>query len=266
MNQQPRTALVTGASSGIGVAIARELAKTGARVAIGARRRERLEQVAAELRAQGGEVFADSLDVADADSVEAFFAASERVLGVADVIVNNAAHSLPYALHEYPPDVLRSEFATNVLGASLVSARAIRALRAGGQPGDVVFLTSDAVHHPRPGQLAYGASKAAIENLADGLALELEGTGVRVLKLRIGPTWSEFGSSWPRDPESMASRLQLWREFGLRDARVLGALLLPDNVAQALVWAISQPPGVWIGTIEIEPGAPVRAQPAEGRP
>src|SRR5262245_17574089 len=136
---EPRTALVTGASSGIGVAIARELAKRGARVAIGARRRGRLEEVAAELRALGGEVFAHALDVADAASIEAFFAASERALGVADLIVNNAAHSLPYALHEYPPEVLRSELATNVLGASLVSGRGVRALRASGRPGDVVF-------------------------------------------------------------------------------------------------------------------------------
>src|SRR5262249_11891174 len=156
------------------------------------------EGVAAELRGLGGEVFAELLDVADAGSIDAFFAASERALGAADLVINNAAHSLPHALHEYPPELLRSEFATNVLGATLFTRRALGTLLAAGQPGDVVFLTSDAVRHPRPGQLAYGASKAALENLADGLALELEGSGVRVLKLRVGPTWSEFGASWPQ--------------------------------------------------------------------
>jgi NAD(P)-dependent dehydrogenase (short-subunit alcohol dehydrogenase family) len=236
-------------------------------VAIGARRRDRLEAVADELRAQGGEVFAGALDVSDADSVEAFFGASERALGAADLIVNNAAHSLPYAMHEYPPELLRSEFGTNVLGASLITRRGLAALLASGKPGDVVFMTSDAVRHPRPGQLTYGASKAALENLADGLALELEGTGVRVLKLRIGPTWSEFGASWPQDPEVAMQRTSYWRDFGLRDGRLPGVMLTPENVAQALVWAVSQPPGVWIDTIEIQPGAPaVRARPQGGKP
>jgi NAD(P)-dependent dehydrogenase (short-subunit alcohol dehydrogenase family) len=264
MPAMSRTAVISGASAGIGVATARELVKQGARVAIGARRRDRLEQVVEELRALGGEVFAGVLDVADADSVEAFFAASERALGAADLIVNNAAHSLPHALHEYPPELLRSEFATNVLGATLFTRRALGALLASGKPGDIVFMTSDAVRHPRPGQLSYGASKAALENLADGLALELEGTGVRVLKLRIGPTWSEFGASWPQDPQETLRRTQYWREFGIRDGRLPGVMLQAENVAQALVWAVYQPPGVWIDTIEIQPGAPVRAPAREG--
>jgi NAD(P)-dependent dehydrogenase (short-subunit alcohol dehydrogenase family) len=268
MAAMSRTAVVTGASSGIGVAIARELVKQGGRVAIGARRRERLEAVADELRARGGEVFADGLDVGDAGSVDRFFAASEKALGPADLIVNNAAHSLPYALHEYPPETLRAEFTTNVIGAALITRRGIAPLVAAGLPGDVVFLTSDAVRHPRPGQLTYGASKAALENLADGLALELEGSGVRVLKLRIGPTFSEFGASWPQDPDAMARRMVYWREFGLRDGRLPGVMMTPENVAQALVWAVSQPPGVWIDTLEMQPGAPQRAsrQPQGGKP
>jgi NAD(P)-dependent dehydrogenase (short-subunit alcohol dehydrogenase family) len=264
MPAMSRTAVISGASSGIGAALARELVKQGARVSIGSRRRDRLDAVAQELRGLGGEIFAGPLDVADADSVEAFFAASERELGAADLIVNNAAHSLPSPMHEYPPELLRSEFGTNVLGAALFTRRALRALLASGQPGDVVFMTSDAVRHPRPGQLSYGASKAALENLADGLALELEGSGVRVLKLRIGPTWSEFGANWPNDPEEALRRTQYWRDFGLRDGRLPGVMLPTESVAQALVWAVSQPPGVWIDTLEIQPGAPARAQAPQG--
>jgi len=261
---QQRIAVVTGASSGIGVAIARELVKQGACVAIGARRAERLAAVADELRALGGEVCAERLDVGDADSVERFFVASEKALGPADLIVNNAGHSVPHSLHEYPPETLRAEFETNVIGAALVTRRGIAPLLAAGLPGDVVFLTSDAVRHPRPGQLTYGASKAALENLADGLALELEGSGVRVTKLRIGPTLSEFGFSWPRDPEILTQRMVAWREVGLRDGRLPGVMMPAESVAQALVWAVSQPPGVWIDTIEMQPGAPVRARPSRG--
>lgn len=261
-----RTAAISGASAGIGVAIARELVKQGMRVAIGARRRERLDQVAEELRALGGEVHAAPLDVASADSVESFFAASERALGPIDLVVNNAGGSLPHALQEYPPELLRAEFDTNVLGAALFSRRGVKTLLAADLPGDVVFLTSDAVRHPRPHQLTYGASKAALENFADGLALELEGTGVRVLKLRIGPTWSEFGNAWPRDMDVLMRRIELWRAVGLRDARMPGVMLQPEHVAQALAWAVSQPPGVWIDTIEMQPGAPKRTRAEGGQP
>jgi NADP-dependent 3-hydroxy acid dehydrogenase YdfG len=261
-----RTAAISGASAGIGVAIARELARQGMRVAIGARRRDRLEQVAAELRAQGGEVYAGPLDVTRAESVEAFYAAAERELGPVDLVVNNAARSLPHALQEYPTELLRAEFDTNLLGSALFSRRGVGALLAAGLPGDVVFLTSDAVRHPRPHQLTYGASKAALENFADGLALELEGTGVRVLKLRLGPTWSEFGNEWPRDPDALMPRIELWRAAGLRDARMPGVMLQPEQVAQALAWAVTQPPGVWIDTLEIQPGAPRRAAAEGGQP
>lgn len=261
-----RTAAISGASAGIGVAIARELARRGMRVAIGARRRERLEQVAAELRALGGEVHAELLDVASADSVDAFYASAERALGPIDVIVNNAGRSLPHALQEYPPELLRAEFETNVIGAALFSRRGVGALLAADLPGDVVFMSSDAVKHPRPTQLTYGSSKAALENFADGLALELEGSGVRVLKLRIGPTWSEFGNEWPRDVEPLMARMALWGRVGLRDARMPGVMMQPEHVAQALAWAIEQPPGVWIDTIEMQPGAPKRPRAEGGQP
>jgi NAD(P)-dependent dehydrogenase (short-subunit alcohol dehydrogenase family) len=171
---------------------------------------------------------------------------------------------VPHLLHEYPVETLVGELETNLVGAALVTRRALQSLLASPRPGDVVFLTSDAVRHPRPEQLTYSASKAGLETFADGLALELEGTGVRVTKLRLGPTWSEFGASWPLDPETMGRRIQRWREVGLRDGRLPGALMSAESVAQALVWVISQPASVWIDTIEMQPGAPVRARGAGG--
>ena len=102
--------------------------------------------------------------------------------------------------------------------------------------------------------MIYGAAKAGIENLADGLAQELEGTGIRVTKIRLGPTISEFGSEWNLD--EMPERIAYWRGHGLRDARLLGALLPAEAVARAVVDAITRPPEVWIQTIEVQPAAP----------
>ena len=187
-----RTILVTGGSAGIGAAVALEAARLGWRVGDGARGRERLERSAGALREAGGEVFADTLDVSRPESVNEFFEAAEHALGPIDVVVNNAGRSLPSLLHEQDEDGIASEIATNLLGAVLVTRRGIQSLRSRELAGDIVFMTSDSVRYPRPGQVLYGATKAALENLAEGLSKELEGTGIRVTTLRIGPTLTEF--------------------------------------------------------------------------
>jgi NADP-dependent 3-hydroxy acid dehydrogenase YdfG len=253
-----RTLLVTGASSGIGSFIAREAAKVGWKVAIGARRLDRVEAVAKDLRALGAEVYAGSLDVSDADSVDRFFTACEASLGLADAIVNNAGHSWPRRMHEYPPEQLRSEVETNLLGSMFVTRRALQPLLAQKRRGDIVFISSDSVRNPRPGQLAYGATKAALENLADGLAKELEGTGIRVTKIRLGPTVSEFGFAWDADTHEQAR--EIWQRFGLRDSRLAGSFLPPESVGQTVIHAIAQPPGVLLDTIELQPEAPSSSQ------
>ena len=187
MGSRARSAIVTGSSAGLGAAIALEMARQGWRVSLGARRVDRLEKVAAEAAALGGTPFAHPLDVTDVDSIERFFRASEAAQGVADVVVNNAGGSRPGELSEQDPQWLRQEVETNLLGPLLVTRRALIPMKADALAGDIVFMSSDSVRNPRPMQVAYGATKAALENLSDGLSLELEGTGIRCTKIRIGP-------------------------------------------------------------------------------
>src|SRR5262245_22536 len=261
MSTESRTALITGASSGLGAAIAREVPAQGGTSATGARREERLAETAEKARAQGAaNVYAGALDVTDDASVERFFEASERALGVADVIVNNAGASRFHWLDETDPRWLRSEVETNLIGPMVVTHRALTPLLAAGSDGDVVIVTSDAVRCPRPGQLAYGASKAGLENYAQALGLALEGTGIRVIKLRLGPALSEFSFSWDLTPETMQKRTEHWASFGLRDARMMTqgnlGLLMPDDVARELVHAVTQPRHVLLDTIELQPAVP----------
>lgn len=258
-----RTALVTGASSGLGAAVALEMATHGWKIAIGARRADRLAETAAQARSQGAaEVYAAALDVTDDASVERFFEESERALGPADVIVNNAGASRFHWLHETDPRWLRSEVETNLIGPMIVTHRALGPLLAAGAVGDVVMVTSDAVRRPRPGQLAYGASKAGLENYAEALSLALEGTGIRVIKLRLGPAISEFAVAWDLTAEAMQKRTEYWASFGLRDARMQAqgnlGLLMPDDVARAVVHAVTQPRHVLLDTIELQPAVPQR--------
>jgi NAD(P)-dependent dehydrogenase (short-subunit alcohol dehydrogenase family) len=261
MPSESRTALITGASSGLGAAIAIEMASRGWRIAIGARREDRLAQTAEKVRAQGAaQVHAGPLDVSDPDSVERFFEESERVFGIADVIVNNAGASRFHWLEETDSRWLRQEVETNLIGPMLVTQRALAPLLAARAAADVVMISSDAARRPRAGQLAYGASKAGLENYAEALGMALEGSGVRVIKLRLGPALSEFGLSLDLTPEGMRRRTDYWAQFGLRDARMLNqgnlGLLMPEDVAREVVRAVTQPRHILLDTIELQPAVP----------
>jgi NAD(P)-dependent dehydrogenase (short-subunit alcohol dehydrogenase family) len=247
-----RTAIITGAGSGIGCATAVELGRLGWSVALGGRRVERLEETASLVRDAGGTPFVHVLDVSDADSARTFFAETEAELGPVDVLVNNAATAHPGWLHELPVEQLEREVATNLLGPILMTRLAIISMLARSARGDLVFMTSDATRHPRPRLTTYSATKAGLENFADTVSLELEGTGIRAMKVRVGPTVSEFGFGWPMDV--LEELMTYWPKFGLgRHNHVLD----PEAVARAVVVAVTAPEGVHLDTIEVQPQAPV---------
>jgi NAD(P)-dependent dehydrogenase (short-subunit alcohol dehydrogenase family) len=261
---EARMAMVTGASSGIGRAIAVALGHLGWRLAIGARRSDRLGETAEEVSSAGGVPFAHRLDVVDPESIAEFFDEAEAALGPVDVLVNNAGVATPGWLHEIPVAAIEREIATNLLGPIVSSRLAVASMRERGAGGDLVFVTSDAARNPRPRMAPYTASKAGLEALAHALALELEGSGIRATTVRVGPTLSEFGFDWPMD--DLEDLMGYWPRFGLQ--RHAG-LLEPAAVAAAVVTAVTAPRGVHLDTIEVQPEAPVDdAGPAHiiGRP
>ncbi|MGH9033514.1 MAG: SDR family NAD(P)-dependent oxidoreductase [Acidimicrobiia bacterium] len=246
-----RMAIVTGASAGIGRAIAPALGALGWAVAVGARRVDRLEEAAAEIDAAGGEAFARHLDVTDASSIDAFVDAAEGALGPVDVLVNNAGMAVPGELHRARVDDLRHEVATNLLGPMLMSRRAIASMVDRGTGGDLVFISSDATRNARPRMATYSATKAGVELLSRSLSMELEGTGIRSTTVRIGPTLSEFGFGW--DQAQLEDLMTFWPRYGLqRHAGVLDAAA----VARAVVFAVTAPAGMHLDTIEVQPEAP----------
>jgi NAD(P)-dependent dehydrogenase (short-subunit alcohol dehydrogenase family) len=169
-----------------------------------------------------------------------------------DVLVNNAATAMPGWIHELPVDEIQREINTNLLGPILTARVAIASMRARDASGDIVFITSDATRHPRPMLTTYGATKAALEALAHCMSLELEGTGIRSSTIRVGPTMSEFGFGWPT--EILEELMPFWLRFGL--SRHNG-MLEPDAIAQAVITAVTAPPGVHFDTIEVQPQAPI---------
>ncbi|MCH8919457.1 MAG: SDR family oxidoreductase [Chloroflexi bacterium] len=172
-------ALVTGASRGLGLEIAKIYAGLGANLVIAARGREELEAVARELRPQT-EVVALALDVSQ-EAERLVEAALER-FGRIDVLVNNASELGPSpmpALEEYPWQDLQRVFRVNVLAPLHLAQLALPGMRARGE-GVIINVTSDAGVEAYPGWGGYGASKAALEHVSRTLGAELEGSGVRV--------------------------------------------------------------------------------------
>jgi NADP-dependent 3-hydroxy acid dehydrogenase YdfG len=220
-------------------------------VAIGARRADKLDETAALVTEAGGTVLACSLDVADAESVDAFCATVGERFGPADVLVNNAGIAVPGRLWERSPEQMDDEVRTNLLGPFLCIRRLLPSMIE-RRAGDVVFISSDTVRAPRPGLLGYGATKAAIEVAARGLTMELEGTGVRTTTVRVGPTLSDFGTGWSAD--QVTALMETWPRFGIQ--RHMNTLD-PDDVARAVVYAVTAPPGVNLDLIEVQPEPPL---------
>ena len=244
-----RSAIITGASSGIGADTAVELGRQGYRLALGARRVARLEEVAKRIEKDGGRAFAHALDVRDADSVDAFCTASEQALGPIDLLINNAGETRAGLIHEASIEDLRSDIEINLLGAILTTRRVLPAMLARGR-GDIVFIGSDSAKHPRPYQGAYAAAKHGLEAFARVLEMETEGTGVRSILVRVGPTGSEFGNQMPK--AQIPKILESWKYWGvLRHLHWMPG----TSVARAIARLVETPLEESYPTIlEIQPG------------
>lgn len=246
-----RPAVVTGASAGIGAAVACMLAAAGHPVALGARSPDRCETVARAIREAGGEAVALRLDVGDTESVAHFRGEVRRHLGEVEVVVSNAGSIATMSACEASTGDISDDLNVNVLGAHrIVSAFVpgmVERLR-----GDVVFVSSDVVGSPRPGVAGYVAGKWGLEGLVHAMRMELEGTGVRASLVRPGQTATGIADGW--DPGRMAALLGEWQRWGLVRH---GGLLLPDDVARAVVAVVSAPRGAHLTIVEVQPEAPI---------
>ncbi|MCP2346363.1 SDR family NAD(P)-dependent oxidoreductase [Nonomuraea roseoviolacea] len=233
-----RTAVVTGASSGIGEATARRLAAEGYDVVAGARRRDRLERLAEELPA----IRPVTLDVTSQESVNELAAALERC----DVLVNNAGGALGVeSLAEGRIDDWQAMFDTNVLGTLRVTQALLPKLVESGD-GVVVLLTSTAGMVPYEGGGGYVAAKHAQSSMAGTLRLELVGQPVRVVEIAPGMVRTEgFAVNRFRGDETAAARVY----EGVPDP------LTADDVADAIAWTVTRPSHVNIDRIVMRPRA-----------
>jgi NADP-dependent 3-hydroxy acid dehydrogenase YdfG len=228
-----RTAVITGASSGIGAATARALAGEGYRTILGARRLDRLEVLAAEI---GGEAIA--LDVTNPASVESF----SSKLDACDVLVNNAGGALGLdSIAEADEEKWLTMYESNVLGQMRMTRALLPKLIESGD-GHVVGITSIAAIEPYLGGAGYNAAKHAQRAMLRVLRQELLGQPVRVTEVAPGMVETEFSLVRFGGDEAAASKVY----EGMQP-------LSAEDVAECIRWALAQPPHVNIDEIVVRP-------------
>jgi short-subunit dehydrogenase len=216
------TALVTGASSGIGRVLARRLAGEGARVALVARREAELEKLAAEIRAGGGDAWVSACDVESREQAEACCARVEQHYGGVDLLVNNAGYGRHRRFLEWDVADMERMMRVNYFGSLYFSKALLPGMVERGR-GWLVFVASVAGKLASPEESAYVASKFAMVGLAEALSVEVEDAGVHVLTVCPGVIRTPFFDEEALERMPPVARRQFVEPEALVDA-ILKAL------------------------------------------
>ena len=188
-----QTALVTGASSGLGRRFARVLAACGAKVAVAARRADRLEGLVAEIAAAGGRAAPVVVDVARAEDLAGAVDAAEAALGPVTILVNNAGIPDAQRAHKMPLDLIDRVLDVNVRAPFVLSCEVARRLIAAERPGRIVNIASAAAYnYAGNGAALYSVSKAAVVRMTETLAVEWARFGINVNAIAPGAFRSEM--------------------------------------------------------------------------
>jgi NADP-dependent 3-hydroxy acid dehydrogenase YdfG len=258
-----KTAIVTGASSGIGRAIAEELGRAGAHVYLAGRTRSSMEETRERIEKEGGRASVVALDVRDVRAVQGLVDTAVRVTGRLDIFVNNAGLSHPEKILDSEPEKWREMLETNVLALRVGCQAAVRAMRACGAHGHIVNISSIAAQRNTSG--VYGATKHAVNCISASLREELEGDTIRVVNVMPGAILTNFGRNF--DPEFVkrfvsAAAPDLEVKKGERlpneildklQPMMKQLLCSPQDVARAVLYAVSQPIEVNIAEIVVRP-------------
>lgn len=242
-NYAGQVAMVTGASSGIGRAIAHRLAQSGYRLALCARREDRLQALQDELQAQGAEALIQKVDLRQEADILAFFQTVRDTWGGVDVLVNNAGVGYRQSLLEGETEAWRTMLEVNVLALSICTREATKDIRAKGGSGHIVHLSSMSAHRVPGGSGMYSATKFAVRSLTEGLRQELrsQGLNIRISSISPGFVETEFAEIFNQSKEKAQ---EVYSKY---------PVLQPADVADAVAYILSQPEHVQVHDLLIRP-------------
>jgi NAD(P)-dependent dehydrogenase (short-subunit alcohol dehydrogenase family) len=201
-----RVAVITGASRGLGKAIALELAHEGARLALIGRDEEKLTETALEVNRRGAEAGIFMVDVTQELPVQTLKYEIESIFGHVDILINNAGMNLRKPLIDFTLDEWRNVIDTNLTSAFLMCRSFVPLMRGRGY-GRIINMASTMSHVSLPGRTAYSASKTGLVGLTRALALELATDGITVVSISPGPFATELNTTLVNDPQLNAQIL-----------------------------------------------------------
>jgi NADP-dependent 3-hydroxy acid dehydrogenase YdfG len=238
-----RVAVVTGASSGIGEATARALAGAGYAVALGARREDRIAELASELSGAGGRALAVRTDVTDEASARALIETARSELGRVDVLVNNAGVMLLGPVQGADTSEWRQMIEVNLLGLLYCTHAAIPVMQEGGS-GHIVNVSSVAGRIAALGSAVYNMTKWGVGGFSEGLRQEVLHSNIRVTIIEPGFVDTEL-QGHNTNPMVVEATQKMREE--------IGELLKAEDIANAIVYAVEQPQHVSVNEVLIRP-------------
>lgn len=241
-NISGKVVVITGASSGIGEATARQLSAAGASVVLGARRLERLTALAQEITASGGRVAVARTDVSNLQDVEALVKKAVEVFGRVDVLINNAGIMPNSPLDELRVDDWNRTIDINLKGTLHGIAAALPFMKA-QKSGHVINVSSLSGHRVRPTTAVYSATKFAVRAISEGLRMEMTPYNIRSTIISPGPVDTDLPSSVTST--AVAEQVRKIHEMAIS----------VETLADTIVFAIGQPETVDINEIIVRPTA-----------
>lgn len=239
--------VVTGASRGFGLAIARDLVSRGAKVGLLARDENRLAEAVAELGESNARAF--SADVTDSAATGEAVRAVAAHFGRLDGLVNNAGVAKPGLVEKYSDEEIRAQLDINIAGVIYACRAAIPLLEASDNPRIVNISSASAYHQDEMlGLSLYAASKAAVERLTRDLRREMQEKNIGVTLLRPGAAATEFASGW--DFDKLKDGFDLWHK---RCGPYMDTGMDVRHVAEAVAFCVGMDPGVSVDELEIRP-------------
>jgi NAD(P)-dependent dehydrogenase (short-subunit alcohol dehydrogenase family) len=224
-----RVLLITGASSGIGEHFAKVAAAAGAKVVLGARRAELLDNIVAEIKADGGKAIAVPMDVADKASTIAAYDAAEAAFGLVDSVIANAGMDAHTPFMQLKPEEFDRIMSVNLRGVFLTVQEGARRMMANGskerQHGRIVIISSLAAEAIEPGLAAYSASKAAVLQMGKVLAREWANKGINVNMVQPGYIVTGINQEWFAT-DSGQKQIQRFPRCRVMDIDALDPMLL----------------------------------------